>query len=129
MRCEIDTQPAAMLALTLVLLGGCGGRPANPVMVYQPGDQARSCAALERELVYIEDEIFDLMPKTEKTEKNTPLVISGMFLYVPILFMDINKSEQIEVNALTKRYNHLLAIGESNHCDFRRQRIPDFQKF
>jgi hypothetical protein len=116
-----------MLALTLVLLGGCGGRPANPVVVYQPGDQERSCAVLERELAYIEDEIFDLMPQTEKT--NTPLAIASVFLYVPIFFMDIRKSEQIEVNALTKRYNHLLAIGESNHCDFRRQRVPDFQKF
>jgi hypothetical protein len=117
-----------MLALTLVLLGGCAGRPANPVMVYQPGDQARSCVVLERELAHIENEILDLMPQTRKAAKNTALGVSSFLLLVPVLFMDISKSEQIEVNALTKRYNHLLAIGESNHCDLRRQRIPDFQK-
>ena len=51
-----------------------------------------------------------------------------MFLLFPLFFMDISKSEQIEVNALTKRYNHLLEIGEANQCGFKRPRIPDFQK-
>lgn len=128
MRCEVDTQPAAMFALTLVLVGGCAGRTANPVMVYQPGDEGRSCVVLERELAQIEKKIFDLMPQTEKAAKNTALGVSSYLLLVPIFFMDISKSEQIEVNALTKRYNHLLEIGESNDCDFSRQRIPDFQK-
>lgn len=128
MWCEADTHSAAMLALTLVLLGGCAGRPANPVMVYQQGDEARSCVELERELAQIEHEIIDLMPQTEKAAKNTALGISSVFLFVPIFFMDISKSEQIEVNALTQRYNHLVAIGESSNCDFKRQRIRDFQK-
>jgi hypothetical protein len=84
---------------------GCAGRAANPVTVYQYGDEQRSCDALERELELIETELLDLLPQTEKTDKNTKLGVTGIFLLVPFLFMDISKSEQVEANALIKRDN------------------------
>jgi hypothetical protein len=34
----------------------------------------------------------------------------------------------VEVNALTKRYNHLLGISVEKDCGFDLQPIPDFQK-
>ena len=116
------------LSLSLLLLSGCAGRSANPVMVYQPGDEARSCDALERELELIEEDIVALLPDTDKADKNTQLGVAGIFLLVPFFYMDISKSEQIEVNALTKRYNHLLEIAANNDCDLDRSPIPDFQK-
>jgi hypothetical protein len=97
-------------------------------MVYQHDDEARSCDALERELELIEDEILVILPKTDKAGKNTQLGVAGVFLLVPLFFMDISKSEQVEVNALTKRYNHLLEIAEAKECGIERQTIPDFQK-
>lgn len=98
------------------------------MMVYQPGDQTRSCDALARELELIEDDIVRLMPKTDKAEKNTQLGVAGIFLLVPFFFMDLSKAEQIEVNALTKRYNYLLTIGGEKGCGFERPPIPDFEK-
>ena len=117
-----------VLLLTAVVAMGCAGRPADPIMVYQPGDNTRSCDALERELELIEDDIRGLLPKTDKAEKNTRLGVAGIFLLVPFFFMDLSKAEQIEVNALTKRYNHLLVIGEENSCGFELDPIPEFQK-
>jgi len=111
-----------------MLLTGCSGRPAQPVMVYQHSDEARSCDALERELELIEEEVIKLMPQTDKADKNTQLGVAGIFLLVPFFFMDISKSEQVEANALIKRYNHLLNIGEVNGCDIERESIPDFRK-
>ena len=117
---------AAAVAVLLVM--GCAGRPAHPVMVYQPGDATRSCDALERELELIEDDIFRLLPQTDKATKNTRLGVAGIFLLVPLFFMDLSKAEQVEVNALTQRYNHLLEIGDENNCVFNRALIPDFKK-
>ena len=114
--------------LSLLLIAGCAGRSASPVMVYQHGDETRTCDALERELELIEDEILALIPETEKADKNTQLGVAGIFLLVPLFFMDISKSEQVEINALTKRYNHLLEIVVKKECDTDRQPIPDFRK-
>lgn len=121
---------ACSITLAVLMLIGCAGRPANPVMVYQHGDEKRSCDALERELELTGEDILALMPKTEKADKNTQLGVAGIFLLVPLFFMDISKAEQVEVNALTKRYNHLLEIAVDKGCGFGfdLQPIPDFHK-
>lgn len=119
---------ASAVLLTAIVLSGCAGRPAHPVMVYQHEDETRSCEALKRELELIEENVAQLIPQTEKADKNTRLGVAGIFLLVPLFFMDLSKAEQIEVNALIKRYNHLIDIGEANGCGFVRQPIPDFQK-
>lgn len=126
MECKLSV--ACAIALPLLLFIGCAGRAANPVMVYQYGDEQRSCDALERELELIETELLDLLPQTEKADKNTKLGVTGIFLLVPFLFMDISKSEQVEANALIKRYNHLLGISEEKTCGLEQQAIPEFQK-
>lgn len=119
---------ACSITLAALMLMGCAGRPANPVMVYQHVDEERSCDALERELELIGEDILVLMPKTDKADKNTQLGVAGIFLLVPFFFMDISKAEQVEVNALTKRYNRLLEIAVEKDCGFDLQLIPDFQK-
>jgi hypothetical protein len=119
---------ANAIVLAGIVLSGCAGRPAHPVMVYQHGDETRSCEALKRELELIEENVAQLIPQTDKADKNTKLGVAGIFLLVPFFFMDLSKAEQIEVNALIKRYNHLIEIGEINGCGFVREPIPDFQK-
>lgn len=116
------------VALSVLLLAACAGRPAKPVLVYQQGDEQRSCDALERELELIEAQILDLLPQTTKANHNTRLGVAGIFLLVPFFFMDLSKAEQIEVNALTKRYNHLVGIAEAKVCGLDRQALPEFQK-
>jgi len=116
------------IVLAVLTVAGCAGRPANPIMVYQHGDKTRSCDALERELELIEENVIQLLPKTDKADKNTQLGVAGIFLLVPFFFMDLSKSEQIEANALVKRYNYLLTIGEENNCGFKRSPLPDFEK-
>jgi hypothetical protein len=119
---------ASTVVLAGVMLSACAGRSAHPVMVYQHEDETRSCAELKRELELIEAKVAQLIPETDKADKNTKLGVAGIFLLVPFFFMDLSKAEQIEVNALIKRYNHLIDIGEANGCGFVREPIPDFQK-
>jgi len=123
-----DVKSLCVLAVALLLIYSCAGRSVHPVTVYQHGDETMSCDAIEREQVLIEDQIRELMPKTDKADKNTTLGVTGIFLIVPLFFMDLSKAEQIEVNALIKRYNHLLDIGNTKDCGFDKQPIPDFKK-
>lgn len=114
--------------LIITVIAGCAGRPANPVMIHQYGDDRKSCNALERELVFIEGEIQRLIPESQKTGKNVALGVAGAFLIVPWFFMDLSKAEQIEINALRQRYNHLVIIADEKQCGLKAKEIPEFEK-
>ena len=125
---KINSNLAWGIILSLLLNVGCAGRAAQPVMVYQHGDANNSCDTLERELELIQVKILELVPQTDKADKNTELGVAGIFLLLPFFFMDLSKAEQIEINALIKRYNHLIDIEEDKHCDSGRQPLPKFEK-
>jgi hypothetical protein len=110
-----------------LVLAGCGGRAANPVMISQFGDNKKSCDALQLEMSQIQDSIQKLIPKTEKTGKNTALGVTGFFFIVPLFFMDLSQSEQIEVDAFRQRYNGLAVIATDKGCGAVEQ-IPSFDK-
>ena len=42
--------------------------------------------------------------------------------------MDLSESEQIEVNALRQRYNHLVILSDEKKCGFEKEELPDFKK-
>ena len=121
-------KPICLLLAVSLTISACGGRPANPVMVEQYGDDRRSCKALEMEMSNTQQEIQQLIPQTDKTGKNVALGVAGWFLIVPWFFMDLSQSEQIEVNALRQRYNHLAIIAEDKRCGFDVHQIPAFTK-
>ena len=110
----------------LIALSACGGRTANPVMVQQYGDENKSCAALERELVFTQQEITRLLPETDKTGENVALGVTGFFFIVPLFFMDLSDAEQQEVNAYRQRYNHLASIATDKQCGLEAKEIPPF---
>ncbi len=109
---------------TCFFITACAGRAANPIMVQQYGDQNKSCNALVRELQFIESEIYRLVPGTDKTGSNVALGVAGAFLLVPWFFMDFSEAEQVEVNALRQRYNHLIIISEEKGCGIDKKQVP-----
>jgi len=123
---KLNTLMATLVTATLFV--GCAGRAANPVMIQQYGDDKKSCQALEREMTFIQGEIQRLLPKTDKTGKNTALGVTGFFFLVPLFFMDLSQAEQMEVDAYRQRYNHLLIIAGDKQCGLDKQEIPDFRK-
>lgn len=112
-------------AVCLLLLAGCGGRAANPVMISQFGDDKMSCAAMELEMHQSQASIQRLIPQTEKTGKNVALGVTGFFFIVPLFFMDLSQAEQIEVEALRQRYNRLAVLATDKGCGEVEQ-IPEF---
>ena len=114
--------------LIAVLLSGCGGRAANPIMVQQYGDDKKTCQAIKREMTFIQSEMQRLQPQTDKTAKNTILGVTGFFFLVPLLFLDLSKAEQIELDAYRQRYNHLLILAGDKQCGIKGKQIPEFGK-
>lgn len=111
-----------------VLIVGCGGRTANPVMVSQYGDNSKSCEALEFELANVQGEIQRLLPKKDKTGKNVALGVTGFFLIVPLFFMDFKNAEAQEYEAYRQRYNHLASLAISKDCDIEKQEYMSIQQ-
>ncbi len=108
---------ASSLVLALVL-SACAGRPANPVMVDQVGDNKKTCASLETEMKGVQAEIQRLLPESDKSGKNIGLGVAGAFLLVPLFFMDLTESEKIEINAYRQRYNRLNILASEKKCSF-----------
>ena len=78
---------AWVITFLFLVTASCAGRPAQPVVVYQPDDASRSCEELEGELERIEVEITELIPQTDKVDRNTGLAVAGVFLLVPAFFI------------------------------------------
>jgi hypothetical protein len=120
-----------VLVVTLILClsaYGCAGRTPNPVQTYQYGDEKRSCNALRAEISNIESDIQRKLPDSDKTGTNVALGVAGAFLLVPWFFMDFSKADQVEIEALRRRYNHLVILSAEKSCGFDFKEIPEFQK-
>jgi hypothetical protein len=111
-------KPSTIFAVTvLAVLSACGGRTANPVAQYQPGDENRSCEGLKVEVSNNEQEIAKLLPYEDATGKNVALGVTGAFFIVPLFFMDFKDAEGTEIQALKRRNNWLREVAARNQCD------------
>ena len=118
----------AAFVMIVLLLVNCGGRAAYPIMAQQPGDHKKSCKTLIIEMVQVQGEIHKLIPQTHKAGRNILLATAGWFLIFPFFYMDFSKREQIELEALINRYNHLVNMAKEKNCDFDENIFPGFNK-
>jgi hypothetical protein len=116
------------VAILAMAAYGCAGRTPNPVAGYELGDDRKSCNSLKAELANTHADIQRKLPDVNKTGQNVALGVTGAFLLVPLFFMDFSKADQIEVEALRRRYNNLVILASEKSCGFEDKPIPDFQK-
>ncbi|MEM8845174.1 MAG: hypothetical protein AAGB35_09045 [Pseudomonadota bacterium] len=119
---------SAVLIFTTITISGCAGRHPQPMQTYQPGDEDKSCARLNSEMENLETEILERFPGASKTGSNVGLGIAGAFLLVPWFFMDFSEADEIEVDALIKRHNHLLLAAQDKGCETDQERIPSIDE-
>ena len=103
--------------LVSVFFTGCAGREANPVAMYIPGDENRSCKGLVTEMSQIQQQMDILRPKTNKFGTNAAWATAGVFFIFPFFFMDMKDAEKIEYDAFARRYNRLLIMAMEKNCD------------
>lgn len=115
----------------MIFLAGCAGREANPIPVYLPGDNERSCNVLVAEIAQLQADMQRLLPKTDKGVSNALWATAGVFLIVPFFFMDLKGAEKIEFDAMRARHNRLLLICADKGCDLatvKAERIPSAEE-
>jgi len=120
----------SVLAL-FVLIAGCAGREANPMPVYLPGDENRSCKGLKAEIAQLQVDMARLLPKTNKGLTNALWAAGGCLVIVPFFFMDLKGSEKIEFDAMRQRHNRLLVYSAEKGCDMsgvRTEKIPSLKE-
>ena len=100
------------------VFAGCGGRNANPMLVYLPGDESRSCTGYLAEIAQLDADMARILPKTSKAGYNTLMGIAGAFVIVPWFFIDVKNADKIEWEAMRVRRNRLLIYAAEKGCDF-----------
>ncbi len=118
MKRYVSLKPLALAGAIsgLALVSACGGKSANPVSQYQPGDEARSCEGLKTEISNNEGEIARLVPYEDATGKNVALGVAGVFFIVPWFFMDFKEGEATELQALRRRNQWLREVASTKDC-------------
>ena len=114
-----------------VFLAGCAGRKANPVAIYLPGDENRSCDGLRMEITQLQADMQGMLPKTSKEFTNALWATAGAFYIVPYFFMDLKDAEKTEFDAMRRRHNRLLILAGKKKCDMsviRAERIPSIEE-
>ena len=114
-----------------MFLSGCAGREANPIPVYMPGDENRSCEALKAEIAQLQVDMARMLPKTDKGLTNALWATAGVFFIVPFFFMDLKDAEKIEFDAMRQRHNRLLVYAAEKNCDMsgvRAEEIPSMEE-
>ena len=112
----------------LFITQGCvGGRSAQPITVAQSGDTKKTCKTLRKETKQITRKIQRMVPAIKKKDRNrTLLIMPGVFLVIPLFFVDLSDAEKVETNALRERYNYLSTLVDRRNCRFK---APQLKKF
>jgi hypothetical protein len=114
-----------------VLLAGCAGREANPIPIYLPGDENRSCPALKAEIAQLQVDMARLLPKTDKGLTNVLWGAGGVIFLPLFFFIDLKGAEKIEFDAMRQRHNRLLVYAAEKGCDMsgvRAERIQSVEE-
>lgn len=100
-----------------IFIVSCGGRTANPVDRYSPGDEDKSCNALYGEMSQIDDEI--VLKNKQKDDRdfwNVTFFLTGFLVIVPWFFIDPKGSQEVEIDALRARKKALMIIFNEKGC-------------
>jgi len=107
------------LLICSIIVTGCAGSNPNPVNIYRPGDEKKSCSSLKATITLIDKQIeVKRVRQTEKAYGNAACAITGFFIIVPWFFMDLKGAEQVEIDALQQRKEALNIIAIEKDCEF-----------
>jgi len=108
----------ALLIVSITCMS-CAGNDPRPILVYQQGDENKSCSALRAEINNIDVQITRKEAKQKKQEgENILWFITGWLLIIAFFFMDLKENEKAEITALQARKDALLVIAADKECGF-----------
>ncbi|GAI59831.1 unnamed protein product [marine sediment metagenome] len=108
-----------LLLVVSITGAGCAGADPNPIAMYLPGDEKKSCSVLKAEVANIGKGIAIRKSRQSKKEgENILWFVGGCFVIVPWFFMDVKGAERAEIDALQQRKDALLVIAADKDCGF-----------
>lgn len=105
------------MILAILLASGCVHTTPMPVQVSQPGDSLMSCQSIVSEM-----EKMGATVKEKDSElngqiaKNSALGVTGVFLIVPLFFMDTSDAKTVEGKAAKERFQKLQQMYADKKC-------------
>jgi hypothetical protein len=110
-----------MIFLAAACLAGCAARTVVPVQMAQPGDEALSCAALDREITDNETAAAVFVKKDKRVEQaNTAKTVGGVIPglgLILVLSTDLSNEEQVKARALIDRDERLRFLSKQKGCN------------
>ena len=103
-----------LLIVGILFITACAGKQANPIPVYLPGDENRSCKGLQAEIAQLDADMARLAPETDKFLYNAIMVAGGILIIAPFFFVDLKDSEKTEWEAMRVRRNKNRAASAEN---------------
>ena len=108
---------AVACAMAIAVNYGCAGTHANPVPLSQVGDDKMGCNQIETEMkMMLETADREKAEGQEQVVKNVVAVTTGIFLIVPLFFVDPHNNNSVEEKAARDRYVKLQAMGKDRGC-------------
>ena len=101
----------------VINISGCAGTHANPIPISQIGDDKMSCNAIIAEM-----NLMNQLAEQKSADgsgqvaKNTAAAITGVFLIIPLFFIDPNNHNSVEEQAARNRAVKLQMIGKDKGC-------------
>ena len=67
-------------------------------------------------MAQLDTEIATLLPKSNKGGYNTIMLVTGLFVIIPLFFMDFKNGERVELQACRQRRNALELMAAQRGC-------------
>lgn len=107
----------AALLIASVFAAGCAHTTANPVLVAQVGDDAKTCDGITNEMQQmVQARAVAEADRNKQIATNVALGVAGAFLLVPWFFMDTSNAATVEERAAQARYQRLNQMQIDKKC-------------
>lgn len=107
---------AAALIFSALVLTACGGRPARPIKTVWADDEAMSCNDLASETARNRGEIAQLRAEKGRRIKHNVNDCTVFFCIIPLFDLDLNDSQDIEIDAYKDRNKRLEDLAIFKKC-------------
>lgn len=105
------------ISLLSLFISGCVHTTPMPVQASQPGDSIMTCQSIVSEMELMSNTVKEKDSELNgQIAKNSALGVTGVFLIVPLFFMDTSDAKTVEGKAAKDRFNKLKQLYSDKEC-------------
>lgn len=105
-----------IMLISALFLSACGGRMAKPIKVVWSDDGTMSCGDISSERRRNNGEIAQLRAEKARRIRHNIQAACMFFCIIPLFTLDVNDSQDIEINAYKERNRRLEDLALQQNC-------------